>query len=72
MREMFLTDPGRISVLPRWCHKLFAHALGFFWLPCPACGEMFGGHEWRDPSVQTDPVTKKGCCPRHRRVIWDD
>lgn len=19
---------------------------GYFWLPCPLCGQMFGGHEW--------------------------
>lgn len=25
--------------------KRFARSRGYFWLPCPSCGEMFGGHE---------------------------
>lgn len=29
----------------RLMHKLYAHAFGYFWLPCPVCGEPFGGHE---------------------------
>ena len=32
--------------LPRSLHKLYAHVFGYFWLPCPLCGRMFGGHEW--------------------------
>lgn len=31
--------------LPRWLHRAYAVALGYFWLPCPICGECFGGHE---------------------------
>jgi len=27
--------------------KLYANLFGFFWLPCPLCGQMFGGHESR-------------------------
>ena len=30
---------------PRWLHRLFANANGYFWLPCPVCGKLFGGHE---------------------------
>ena len=30
---------------PRWAHRRYAYALGYFWLPCPVCGEPFGGHE---------------------------
>lgn len=30
---------------PRWLHRAFAHAMGFFWAPCPVCGRMRGGHE---------------------------
>lgn len=29
----------------RLLHKIYAHAFGYFWLPCPECGKMFGGHE---------------------------
>lgn len=28
--------------------RLVAKTLGYFWLPCPLCGEEFGGHEWRN------------------------
>lgn len=31
----------------RLLHKLIAKAGGFFWLPCPVCGRMFGGNEIR-------------------------
>lgn len=24
----------------------YANKHGYFWLPCPICGEYFGGHEW--------------------------
>lgn len=34
--------------LPRWVHKMVADVAGYFWLPCPACGRYFGGHECRD------------------------
>jgi hypothetical protein len=30
---------------PRWIHRLYANTHGYFWLPCPVCGKMFGGHE---------------------------
>lgn len=29
----------------RLAHKLYANLFGYFWLPCPVCGEHFGGHE---------------------------
>ncbi len=29
----------------RRLNRVWAFLLGFFWLPCPICGEMFGGHE---------------------------
>lgn len=31
----------------RILHRLYAEKFGYFWLPCPECGEMFGGHETR-------------------------
>lgn len=30
---------------PRWLQHLIATLGGYFWLPCPSCGEPFGGHE---------------------------
>ena len=29
----------------RTLHKLYAWLMGYFWLPCAVCGQMFGGHE---------------------------
>jgi len=29
----------------RWVHEKYAKTMGYFWLPCPRCGRMFGGHE---------------------------
>lgn len=28
----------------RW-NKFYANLKGFFWKPCPRCGQMFGGQE---------------------------
>lgn len=47
---------------------------GYFWLPCPACGQHFGGHEWFDvgghrasiptPAAdQGDEIRSTGICP---------
>lgn len=27
-------------------YKWHAKILGYFWLPCPLCGQMFSGYEW--------------------------
>jgi len=34
-----------MSILPRCFHEAYADLFGYFWLPCPYCGEPFGGHE---------------------------
>ena len=55
---------------PRWLHRIIAAVGGYFWLPCPSCGQMFGGHEWRpnswifvvDPD-HPDGYTNMGICP---------
>jgi len=26
--------------------RLYAVCFGYSWIPCPACGRKFGGHEW--------------------------
>lgn len=31
----------------RALNRAIARAGGYFWLPCPLCGQEFGGHEWR-------------------------
>ena len=49
---------------------LFAKRHGYFWLPCPLCGEHFGGHEWTTHSdkpssipVPGQPGLGQGICP---------
>jgi hypothetical protein len=48
--------------MPRWLHRLWARLFGYFWLPCPSCGRMFGGHEWgdRDGKVASIPSEEQG------------
>ncbi len=29
----------------RTLNRIYAWLFGFFWLPCPVCKRMFGGHE---------------------------
>jgi hypothetical protein len=41
-------EDGPISRLPRWVHHAYALVAGYFWLPCPLCDRLFGGHEARD------------------------
>lgn len=60
---------GRISLLPRFLHHAYAWALGYFWLPCPLCGRVMGGHEWRSVAgkpadIPTDTLgIFRGICP---------
>jgi hypothetical protein len=35
-----------MKILRMW-HENYAKKNGYFWLPCPVCGEHFGGHEWK-------------------------
>lgn len=53
--------------LPRWLHESWANFAGYFWLPCPLCGEYFGGHEWKvgspNHSIMTSWNTGSGVCP---------
>ena len=58
---------GRLSLLPRWAHRLYAKALGYFWTTCPLCGAGFGGHEWRERNGNMDCIPIPGhaaICPR--------
>ncbi|RDI49187.1 hypothetical protein [Nocardia mexicana] len=39
-------DPASLwPYLPREPHREHARGCGYFWLPCPLCGNHFGGHE---------------------------
>ena len=35
----------RQSLLPRFMHQFYAFLFSYFWIACPCCGRMFGGHE---------------------------
>jgi len=92
-----LPKPGKVSrSYPAWLewpryvvpyrfrrvHRWWAHRAPFFWLPCPLCGEEFGGHEWRDigglpsrvpdpmnqPASPSGPVMSVGICPACTRA----
>lgn len=42
-----------------------AAAGGYFWLPCPNCGRMFGGHESNDGEIlwsETEPGRGRITC----------
>lgn len=50
--------------------QAYAREHGYFWLPCPLCGEQFGGHEWGGPPGYEhtipdpdDPMLGHGICP---------
>ena len=60
----------------RWLARANATLLGCFWLPCPLCGQHFGGQEWDeidghdssipDPDQPQDPESAlhgRGICP---------
>lgn len=56
--------------MPRWMHKAWAHIAGYFWLPCPHCGEMFGGHEVTQRFGGLQERLGKMFCPRCAK--WDE
>lgn len=55
-----------MRILPRWCHKFYAWFAGYFWYPCPICGEPFGGHEYRPGSTSLWFAQGRGnvVCPK--------
>jgi len=48
----------------RILNKMKAKMGGYFWLPCPLCGEEFGGHEWLNGNTLMEtPTNGTGVCP---------
>ena len=45
-----------------WWRHLYADLLGYFWLPCPSCGGMFGGHEIGQRTIWISPGRGVCCC----------
>ena len=48
--------------MPRMFHRLYASVMGYFWIPCPICGEPFGGHETPDVGLMTSWTDGKCIC----------
>ena len=48
---------------PRFVHRWYAETMGYFWLPCPVCGRMFGGHEWGGTIRISDTKGRAVCSP---------
>lgn len=46
----------------RLINKIYARLMGHFWLPCPICGQMFGGHEWGG-TLKISSRRGEGVCP---------
>lgn len=63
---------------PRWLNRWFARIAGYFWLPCPRCGLMFGGHEIGGVDYVTNYLGSTTCwrCPTDRTLLpsghWRD
>ena len=49
--------------LPRFIHWLYALLRGYFWLPCPICGQYFGGHESTGIGLMEDWNSGVCICP---------
>ena len=70
MFKLFFVNHTKIRIYisnkgSRLLNKLFANFFNYFWLPCPLCGENFGGHEWNKPnqSIMTSWSSGDGVCP---------
>ena len=54
--------------LHRIAAKIYAKEHGYFWIPCPSCGNDFGGQEWGDvdgksSTIWNDGSAGIGICP---------
>lgn len=48
-----------MSYFFRW---LKAAIFGYFWMPCPRCGRMFGGFEYRGSILISEHEGRVTCC----------
>lgn len=55
----------------RLFNKLYANLFGYFWLPCPSCGQMFGGHEssWKCKLIEGHTYSVCNDCGNNPKVI---
>lgn len=57
----------RLPYRPRAPHRWYANLVGYFWIPCPLCGEFFGGQEATGVAVDSvgrPPNEGSLVCPR--------
>ena len=56
----------------RKLNKIYATFMGYFWLPCPLCSQMFGGHEWKERNILmvTSNIGKGVCIDCSENVKW--
>jgi len=53
----------------RTLNKWYAYLMGYFWIPCPMCGRMFGGHECSESSIDNKILCWR--CPAGVRFAID-
>jgi len=48
----------------RFLNRLYAFVFGYFWLPCPICNRMYGGHEsvWPNFFSEVDDTYNRSVC----------
>lgn len=46
----------------RYLNKIYANKFGYFWLSCPRCGKMFGGHEVGKDALHRTIYSGSVCC----------
>ena len=51
-----------------WLNKIYAYLMGYFWRPCPVCGEYFGGHQTKLGGIK---ITERGEMWEKGLVICD-
>ena len=54
----------------RRLNKWYANLMGFYWLPCPVCGQMYGGHEAAGNVLENGtPISDMVCKDCNKRVL---
>ena len=51
-----------MAKISRLYNQIYAYLFGYFWLPCPRCGQMFGGHECGNDTIWITSGSGKSCC----------
>ena len=46
----------------RYFNMIYAKLFGYFWIACPRCGRMFGGHECGTDTIWDTYSSGRICC----------